>query len=286
MTEEFLVSCLCLDLEYQICYNKILVSLWGNHLRRTFSAAGLSAQTVDVDDETTVHFWGPKSPDPTNPKPPLVLLHGFGPDAHWQWHPQAAFFAREFALYVPNLVFFGNSTTKSSERSEIFQAVSVGKLLEKLSVKRYYVAGTSYGGFVAYRMAAMWPERVAKLVVASSAVNMRQKDNVEFLEKRAKMEKLEELMLPATAAQLKVLLGLYTNRRPCCMPDFLLNDVIREVLIVWGEHDQIFLLEKATELKELLGEKARLEVIKDTAHAPQIENPREFNNIVYKFLNV
>ncbi|KAI8572988.1 hypothetical protein RHMOL_Rhmol01G0243900 [Rhododendron molle] len=293
-----------------------LVSLWGNHLRRTFSAAGLSAQTVDVDNETTVHFWGPKSPDPTNPKPPLVLLHGFGPDAHWQWHPQATFFAREFALYVPNLVFFGNSTTKSSERSEIFQAVSVGKLLEKLGVKRYYVVGTSYGGFVAYRMAAMWPERVAKVVVASSAVNMRQKDNVEFLEKRAKKEKLEELMLPATAAQLKVLLGLYTNRRPSCMPDFLLNDVIRtlysknrkekmellggltigkdntvnlsplhqEVLIVWGDHDQIFLLDKATELKELLGEKARLEVIKDTAHAPQIENPRQFNNIVYNFL--
>ncbi|XP_058185719.1 uncharacterized protein LOC131302931 isoform X3 [Rhododendron vialii] len=204
-----------------------LVSIWGNHLRRTFSAAGLSAQTVDVDPETTVHFWGPKSPDPTNPKPPLVLLHGFGPDAHWQWHPQAAFFAHEFALYVPNLVFFGNSTTKSSERSEIFQAISVGKLLEKLGVKRYYVVGTSYGGFVAYRMAAMWPERVAKVVVASSAVNMRQKDNVEFLEKRAKTEKLEELMLPTTAAQLKVLLGLYTNRRPCCLPDFLLNDVIR-----------------------------------------------------------
>lgn len=34
----------------------------------------------------------------------------------------------------------------------------------------------------------------------------------------------------------------------------------------------------------LLGEKARLEVIKNTAHVPQIECPGQFNNIVKNFL--
>ncbi|KAH7859963.1 hypothetical protein Vadar_007561 [Vaccinium darrowii] len=290
-----------------------IISLWGTYIRHTFTAAALSSQTIDIDDETTIHFWGPKS---ANPKPPLVLLHGFGPDAHWQWHPQVAFFARQFALYIPNLVFFGDSTTKSAERTEIFQAVSVGKLMEKLGVERYYVVGTSYGGYVAYHMAAMWPDRVEKVVIASSAVNMTLRDNVEFLEKRAKVENSVELLLPETAAQLKTLIAIALYRGLGYLPNFLLNDVIRnmysknrnkkiellkglqvgkydtvnisplhqDVFLVWGEHDQLFLLKKATELKELLGEKTQLEVIKDTGHAPQTENPALFNKIVYKLL--
>ncbi|XP_058220951.1 uncharacterized protein LOC131331126 [Rhododendron vialii] len=96
----------------------------GAYIGHTSAAAGLSSQAIDVDDKTTIHFWDPKSPDPTNPKPPLVLLHVFGPDTHWQWHPQVAFFAREFALYIPNLLFLGNSTAKYAEKSEMFQAVS------------------------------------------------------------------------------------------------------------------------------------------------------------------
>ncbi|KAJ0081366.1 hypothetical protein Patl1_11478 [Pistacia atlantica] len=40
----------------------------------------------------------------------------------------------------------------------------------------------------------------------------------------------------------------------------------------------------ATELKELLGEKARLEVIEKTSHVPQIVNPQLFNDIVKNFL--
>lgn len=291
-----------------------LVSLYGKYLRRAFTASGLSSQIIDVDSETTIHFWGP-TPKPTQ-KPSLVLIHGFGPMALWQWRQQVQFLSPHFNVYVPDLVFFGGSTTNSSERSEIFQAASVGKLLEILGVKRFYVVGTSYGGMVAYQMARMWPERVEKVVIASSGVNMRRRDN-EALMKRAKLEKIEELMLPVTAAQLRTLMGLALSMRFNIFPDFFLNDLLQklysdnrkekiellkgltlgrddtanispltqEVLIVWGDRDRIFPLEMATELKEVLGEKARLEVIKNTSHVPQIECPGQFNNIVKNFLS-
>ncbi|KAL3646016.1 hypothetical protein CASFOL_011196 [Castilleja foliolosa] len=282
------------------------VSLYGSFLRRSLTAAGLSSQTVEINDgTTTVHLWGPTLP---TSKPPLVLIHGFGPHGVWQWRPQIFFFAQEFDVYVPDLVFFGDSFSDSPERSEIFQATCVVKAMEKLGILRYSVVGTSYGGFVAYRMAAMWPERVEKVVIASSALNLRPSDNLELL-KRAKLEKTEDLMLPRTAGQLRRLMGLTVFRRPY-MPDFFLNDFIntkekfellkglalgqddsetisplsQEVLIVWGEHDQIFLLEKAIELNKLLGEKAKLEVIRKTSHVPQLEDARQFNNIVRDFL--
>ncbi|CAK9158881.1 unnamed protein product [Ilex paraguariensis] len=201
-----------------------VVSLYGSYLHYSLSSAGLSSQTIDIDDETTIHFWGPKSNSSAISKPPMVLIHGFGPHGVWQWRQQIVFFAREFDLYVPDLVFFGDSTTKSSERSEVFQAVSMGKLLGKLGVEKFFVVGTSYGGFVAYHMAAMWPERVEKVVISSSGVSLRRGDNQELL-KRAGLEKIEDLMLPGTAAQLRTLMGLSIFRRPY-MPDFLLNDFV------------------------------------------------------------
>ncbi|XP_022131781.1 uncharacterized protein LOC111004859 [Momordica charantia] len=295
-----------------------LVSLYGGYLRRCFTAAGLSGQAVEIDNETTIAFWGPKiiTNKPTG-KRSLVLLHGFGPMAIWQWRKQVQFLADDFDVYVPDLVFFGGSTTKSSERTEVFQAISVGKLLEKIGVKKYSVMGTSYGGFVAYHMARFWPERIEKVIIASSGVNMRRKDNEAML-KRANVEKIDDFLLPVTAEQLRTLMKLAVfkevGRR---LPDFFLNDFIHklymenreekiellksltigredtlnlsplseEVLIIWGDHDQLFPLQMAKELKEILGEKTRLEVMKETSHVPQIESPAEFNRLVKSFLN-
>ncbi|PKI76004.1 hypothetical protein CRG98_003554 [Punica granatum] len=245
-----------------------LVTLWETYLRRCFTASGLSPRAVEVDSETKtiIHFWGPA-------KPSLVLVHGFGPIAIWQWRKQVQFFAPHFNVYVPDLLFFG--------------------------------------GFVAYRMAEMWPEKVDKVVIASSGLNLRKRDN-EGLLKRAGLEKIEELMLPTNPGQLRTLVDLAVFKRLNMAPNFLLIDIInklysenrkekmellkgvtlgkddnphisrlqQEVLLLWGEHDQLFPLEMATELKQLLGEKVKLEVMKNTSHVPQIEAPLRFNNIV------
>ncbi|XP_044463077.1 uncharacterized hydrolase YugF-like [Mangifera indica] len=292
-----------------------LVSLYSLYLRRCFISSGLTSQTLDLKNGTTIHFWGPNPDQITLQKPSLVLIHGFGPAAIWQWRKQVKFFAPHFHVYVPDLIFFGNSTTKSKERSEVFQAVSVGKLLENIGVKKFSVMGTSYGGFVAYHMAKMWADNVEKVVIASSGVNLTHSDN-EALLKRAKVESIEHLMLPETTSQLRTLTGLAVSKKLRIIPDFFLNDVVeklysdnrkekmellkgltlgkddsaklsplqQDVLILWGDQDQIFPLKMATELKELLGEKARLEVIKKTSHVPQIENPQLFNSIVKNFL--
>lgn len=85
--------------------------------------------------------------------------------------------------------------------------------------------GTSYGGFVAYHMAYMWPERVEKVVIASSAVNLIRRDNEELLQ-RAKLKEIEDLMLPRTAEQLRTLTSLAVFKRLPTIPNFLWNDII------------------------------------------------------------
>ncbi|KAL0330629.1 UNVERIFIED_CONTAM: hypothetical protein Sangu_1608400 [Sesamum angustifolium] len=195
-----------------------IISLYGRFLRRSITAAGLSSQTVEIDGDTTIHFWGP--PRAATSKPQLVLIHGFGPQSIWQWRQQISFFARDFDVYVPDLVFFGDSFTKSPRGPRF----SRRRAWPNSSKSSGFVVGTSYGGFVAYRMAAMWPERVEKVVIASSAVNMRPGDNDALL-KKANVERIEDLMMPVSAGQLRKLLGLVVFRRPY-MPDFVLNDLI------------------------------------------------------------
>ncbi|KDP34016.1 hypothetical protein JCGZ_07587 [Jatropha curcas] len=292
------------------------VSLYAHYLRSCFTSAGLSRHSVDIDTETTIHLWAPSSNQTsTANKPSLVFIHGFGPVALWQWRRQVQFFWPHFNIYVPDLIFFGESTTKSSERSEIFQAKSVAKCLEKLGVEKYSVVGTSYGGFVAYHMARMWPEKVEKVVIASSGVNMKRSDNEELVRK-SKLENIGDLMLPKEASELRSLLGLTVNWRLNMIPDIFLNDFIhklysenrskkmellkglsfghdetvnisplqQDVLLVWGEHDEIFPFKMAIELKGLIGKKVKLESIKNAAHVPQIERSKKFNYIVNGFL--
>ncbi|KAI5403946.1 hypothetical protein KIW84_051188 [Lathyrus oleraceus] len=199
--------------------------LYSGYLRRCFTGAGLFSQKIDIDDETTLHVWGPTNQ--ATEKPSLVLIHGFGPTAIWQWRQQVQFLAPHFNIYVPDLIFFGESTTRSKERSEKFQAESVGKLLEKLGLKKCHVVGTSYGGIVAYNMAKMLgEEKIEKVVICSSGVNMTKNHNVKLLE-RAGMDKIEDLMLPSSTQNLRKLMTLAVAKRIPFMPEFLLKDFLK-----------------------------------------------------------
>ncbi|KAK6920802.1 Alpha/beta hydrolase fold-1 [Dillenia turbinata] len=190
--------------------------------------------SLEINHDTTLHFWGPTPSKQENPgsksikknKPALILIHGFGPLAVWQWRSQVQSLSPFFNLYVPDLVFFGGSSTSCSERSEVFQAESVGRLMEKLGVESYSVMGTSYGGFVSYHVARMWPERVEKVVIASSGVNMTTKDGEELM-RRANVEKLEDLMLPHTPSQLRTLMRLAIFKPVPRLPDFFLHHFLR-----------------------------------------------------------
>ncbi|KAL5995338.1 hypothetical protein ACLOJK_025396 [Asimina triloba] len=199
-----------------------LVSLYSIYLRRLFLSAGLRPRTIQIDSQTTLHCWLPLSP---SINPPLLLIHGFGPSPTWQWRYQIRSLSRHFSLYIPDLLFFGASTTASSDRSEVFQAASLAKMMEKLGVHRFSAVGTSYGGFVAYHLARICGDRLEKVVIASSGVNKRRRDNEELMEK-AGVQRVSNLLLPATAKELRTLLRLSVRRVPY-VPDCLLNDVIR-----------------------------------------------------------
>lgn len=118
---------------------------------------------------------------------------------------------------------------KFSDFNFLSQAESFTRLLDVLGVadRQLYIAGTSYGGFVAYNMAhSLGPERVKRVVIASSDLLKSEEDDKELMA-RGGVENLVDLMLPKDTKTLKSLLGLTTYRAPKFMPEFLLRDIKR-----------------------------------------------------------
>ncbi|KAJ3673649.1 hypothetical protein LUZ60_005641 [Juncus effusus] len=306
------------------------VSLLNSIFRRSFTSAGLRSETISIDSATTFHCWLPSSfplsnnskdesnNSTKNAKPILLLIHGFGPHAIWHWSAQVGPLSRQFDLIVPDLIFLGGSSSTSSQRSEVFQAESLVCLLDKLGLadRQVSVAGTSYGGFVAYNMAQMLgPERVKRVVISSSDLLKSEEDDITLMSRAGGAVSVEDLMLPQNTKQLKILLGLTAYRAPKFMPNFLLNDILKsqmkenrekklelihglvvgtkdfqltplqqDTLVIWGEGDKIFPSEKACKVKEKLGDKARLEIMPKTGHIPHQENPKVFNQFLIDFL--
>ncbi|CAO1939457.1 unnamed protein product [Urochloa humidicola] len=302
-----------------------IVPLLDAYFRRRFAAAGLVEASVPLDGgDTTVHCWRFPPAAGTDARPVLVLLHGFGPPATWQWRAQVGPLSRRFRLIVPDLLFFGGSSTSggaaAARVSEAQQAEAVAKLVAAVVppgvAARVSVAGTSYGGFVAYHVARLLgPGAVERVVIASSDLLKADADDRALL-RRGGADRVEDVMLPRSPERMRRLLRLAYHRPRPFTPGFVLRDLVQylysdkveekkelikgitlgdkdkfqltplpqEVLVLWGEHDQIFPIEKAFEVARKLGANARLEVIKDTGHMPQEEDPKRFNEAIMNFL--
>ncbi|PON81903.1 Epoxide hydrolase-like [Trema orientale] len=297
------------------CFNFTASRDW--FYRQSFFAAGLRSVTTDLGDDTVMHCWAPK-PYRNEPeaRPALVLLHGFGANATWQYGDHLRHLTARFNVYVPDLLFFGESHTAAPGRSEAFQAQCVRRLLaEAHGVRRMSLVGISYGGFVAYSVAAQFPEMVERVVLCCAGVCLEEADMAEGMFRVPDLDEAAAILLPQTPEKLRELMRLSFVKPArgvpsCFLSDFIdvmctefveekrelirsilkgrklsnLPQITQPTLIIWGDQDQIFPLELGYRLKRHLGENADLVIIKNAGHAVNLEKPKEFVKHLKSFL--
>ncbi|KAF7842982.1 monoacylglycerol lipase ABHD6 [Senna tora] len=258
------------------CFSFTVTRDW--FYRQSFSNAGLRSVITDLGEGTVMHCWVPKILKPT--KPSLLLIHGFGANAMWQYGEHLRHFITRFNVYVPDLLFFGESFTSRPERTETFQAVCVKKLMNAHGVRRMSLVGISYGGFVGYSMAAQFPESVEKLVLCCTGVCLEEQDMQNGLFKVSDLDEAASILVPQTPEKLRELMRFSFVRPARGVPTWFLADFIevmcteyveqkkelieailkdrqlsklpkitQPTLIVWGELDQVFPLELGHRLK-------------------------------------
>ncbi|KAK9286656.1 hypothetical protein L1049_015056 [Liquidambar formosana] len=285
---------------------------------------GLTPQTVEIEPGTVMHFWVPTQTiiesqnhdkqtmkKPKN-KPGVVLLHGFAADGFLTWMFQVIALQADYAVYIPDFLFFGGSFSKSSDRSVEFQAECVVKGLKKLGVESFSVVGFSYGGMVGFKMVQLYPNLVRSLVLSGSTMVVTETISHALLEKNG-FTSWSDRLLPETVEGLKKLFTIGTRWKPW-FPDWIYRhymeamitnrkeraellealvskeegnttpDFSKSIHLIFGENDSIFDIEVAHNMKEQLGDKATLHMIKEAGHLAHIERPFVYNSCLKKIL--
>jgi 3-oxoadipate enol-lactonase len=264
--------------------------------RRTFGTASY----LDTD-----------GPAPAAPERTLVLLHAF-PLAADMWRPQLEAVPPGWRFVAPDLRGFGRSPVgdPSVPASMAGYARDVLALVDHLRLERVVVGGLSMGGYVAFALLAMAPERVAGLVLAdtraeadSDAARTSRDRMAETLAEggpgavfermlpgllgattRASrpeaVRRVQELALaqPADAIRLAIH-GL--KARSDSTP--LLAGISCPTLVIVGDEDQITNVDVARLMHARIPG-AELAVIEKAGHLSSLERPEAFNAALMRFL--
>lgn len=241
--------------------------------RQSFANAGLRSVTTDLShtnsiaSTTYMHCWIPKSPNRS--KPNLLLVHGFGANAMWQYGEHLRSFTGRYNVYVPDLLFFGLSSTSEPNRTESFQAQCLSRLMEAHGVHTMNVVGISYGGFVGYSLAAQFPEKVEKLVLCCAGVCLEEKDMGDGLFKVPNLEEATGILIPQTPEKLKELIRFSFVKPIKGVPSFFLWDFID---VMCSE----FVEEKRDLIKSILKERRLSDL-------PRIKQVRNYTSLAFVF---
>ncbi len=286
-----------------------LIQFQGLQIAGSMRGAGLERRQEDIGD-ARVNYWIGGEDDRT----PVLLIHGFGASAMWQWVEQVPALAAERPVIMPDLLFFGGSSSRVRDFSLDHQVRTMVALLDHLEMERVDVVGISYGGLIAYELASAHPERVRRMVIVDSPGREYTRADYDELTERFGVSHLGTVLVPRDAEGVRALLGL-AYAHPPFLPDFVLGqaqsglysdyryekvalldallddldelrgrpDPSAEALLIWGDEDPVFPLAIARRLARRL--RARLAVIEDTRHAPNLERPARFNEVLLSFLN-
>ncbi|MBV9353898.1 MAG: alpha/beta fold hydrolase [Chloroflexi bacterium] len=243
---------------------------------------------------------------------PLVLVHGLG-SSHLTWAAITDALAEHFTVYVLDLPGFGYSDKPPGYASARQEAAFVDCFLATLGIERATVIGHSMGGAVALWLAAEHPARIERVVL----VNAIEIGDAAAIFRLIAQPILGELLLKTTTpATMRLLLADPYVHKEVVTPELArqyarfawtpgarqalieharsynadraalrprLAQVTVRALIIWTDHDPYFPVSVAHDLLDALPS-AHLEVIRDTGHLPQEEQPTRFSQIVLDWL--
>ncbi len=242
--------------------------------------------------------------------PPLLMIAGFASD-HVSWAPVAPALAKARRLIMPDNRASGQTLAVGAPVSLHHYAEDCLALIDRLGLKTVDVLGHSMGGVIAMEMAATWPDRVGKLVLAATApsVSAHSRDVIKSLTALREAGAPEAdwtrnfftwLFQPAffdDARAVDAAVGMamgYPNRqspadmrRQCDAMDNIdlrnkLSSITADTLILAGGKDLLFPLDQVE--TAFAKTPFRIEVVGDAAHSIHWDEPALFAHAVSEFL--
>jgi pimeloyl-ACP methyl ester carboxylesterase len=240
----------------------------------------------------------------------LVLLHAF-PLNSALWGPQMSMAPRGWRIIAPDLRGFGASPeAPEAVYSMEDMAGDVVGLLDRLDIRRAVICGASMGGYIAFELWRLYPERMRGLILCGTRAGPDSAEAASARERLAqRIEKdgndvivaamLTKLGAPATRHTQKGVFeadrAMMTETPGRTMARALRGMAVRRdaeplirtigvpSLIIVGADDAIM----GRDQSEFLARSIRgstLVTIDDAGHLPPLEQPDDFNKAVRTFL--
>jgi pimeloyl-ACP methyl ester carboxylesterase len=235
-----------------------------------------------------------------------VFLHAFPLNAT-MWEPQLLALGPRMAL-APHFPGFGGRARSASDLDRFAQAVV--QAMDAAAIREAVLVGLSMGGYVALRLHAHVPERIAGLVLAdtracaddeetrarrSDQATRARREGLGWLEeallpfllgettRRERpevVEKVRSIIAQADPEGVARALGAMRSR-PDSIPH--LQNIQVPVLVLVGEEDTLTPLEEARRIADGVPD-GRLTVIPAADHLSNLEAPEAFNEALLGFL--
>ncbi len=227
----------------------------------------------------------------------LMLLHGlFG--ALSNFADLIEYFKKEFKVVVPILPLLDldifHTTVSGLEKY-------VQKFIEIKEYDNIHLLGNSLGGHVALTHVLKHPEKIKSLILTGSSGlfengmgdSYPKRGDYEFIKKKAEItfydpalatKELVDELFEITNNRMKVIkiISLAKSAIRSNLGDEL-NQIKQPTLLIWGNNDIITPPFVGREFNKLI-QNSELYFIDKCGHAPMMEVPHEFNDILYNFL--
>jgi len=218
----------------------------------------------------------------------IVVLHGWGHNAA-VWQSFASKF-HGYKITVFDLPGFGNEPLISEKWEISDYAIWVAKKLKAKKLHDVILIGHSFGGKIATEVAISNPDLVKKLILIAAPVLRRPSLSTRLkvsLHKIAKRVILKNALNIITNEEYR---DAHKNKMGKIFVNSVnydatnkLNRIKTNTLIIWGEDDPNAPLFIGKEMAELITN-CQLEILKNTGHNIQLENPNILYGLVKKFI--
>jgi pimeloyl-ACP methyl ester carboxylesterase len=242
------------------------------------------------------------------PGSPLLYLHSASGES-FQWMDLLNGLAEQHELHAPlHPGFFGSPGIEEIRDIEdlVFHYLA---FMDERGWEQVDVMGCSLGGWIALELAARYPERVGRLVLAAPAgirladvpmadmfrLQIGQEDEARALMFHDPSHPMAQLVIPtfegiddetlaafvaAMAATAKVSWNPYLHDPRL---EDLLPGIAAHTLIVWGDDDRLIPPAYGERLAQLIPN-ARLELVPECGHVVWFEKPRELLGLALEHL--
>ena len=240
----------------------------------------------------------------------LLLIHGF-PLNSQMWWPQLKGLSGQTRMIVPDLRGHGGSEAVRGPYNMALLADDCLSLLDSLGITEpVVVGGLSMGGYVAFEIVRRYPERVAALLLTATRASADSEQGQAVRDKtiagiRAQgvgplaAGMLPRLLSPTTYENDRQLVEFVMQMmestsltgaigaleamrdRPDSTP--MLSTIQIPTLIIHGADDELVPLSEAQAMQAAIPD-ARLVVLPNAGHLPNLEQPDAFNAALGEFL--